>query len=297
MVHTEERYKDIVNINNVLTTLTSHSLTTVEAVQELEEKLLAGEQADAPVRHIFGAGIYIRELSAKADTFLIGHRQTMEHMNIMVKGKVLILNNDGTTSILEAPLTRTFPPGRKIGIVLEDMVWQNIYPTDETDIEVLEATYLDKSEYSIKEEKMGLQVEWLMHTKDRESYDEVLKKLKIDHSTVVAETENEGDQIPFPAGSYKLTIGNSPIQGKGMFATSDIKAGEIIAPARVGAMRTPAGRYINHGCKPNAVMAQNRKGDIMVVATTFINGCKGGNLGEEITVDYEQAVRLSRSMV
>ena len=35
-------------------------------------------------------------------------------------------------------------------------------------------------------------------------------------------------------------------------------------------------------------------GDINLVATTAIDGCQGGNLGKEVTIDYRQALSLAR---
>ena len=69
--------------------------------------------------------------------------------------------------------------------------------------------------------------------------------------------------------------------------------GAVIAPARIAGKRTPAGRYTNHSAKPNAVMVQLPSGDIDLVASRHISGCAGGQLGEEITIDYRQALRLS----
>lgn len=269
-----------------------HNITTAKEVQKLEAKELEKEQVNTPVRHIFGAGIYIRELSAPAGTFLIGHRQVTEHMNVMVKGKVLMLKDDGSIGIVEAPFTGVMKAGRKIGMVLEDMVWQNIYPTDETDVEVLESTYLDKSPYSKENDKMSKQVEWIMHTPDREDYRDMLSDLNITHDTVVRMSENTEDLIPFNGVSL-VTVSDSPIQGKGLFATSNIKAGDTIAPARLNNKRTPAGRFTNHGAKPNSKMIKLDNGDMMLVAIKDIKGMSGGELGDELTVDYRQTAKES----
>jgi hypothetical protein len=217
----------------------------------------------------------------------------MAHMNVMVKGKVLMLKDDGSIGIVEAGFTGELQAGRKIGIVLEDMVWQNIYPTDETDVETLEATYLDKSEYSLEDDKMKRQVEWLMHTPDREDYRDMLIDLGLTHSVVLEMSENEDDLIPFPSGVVRVMVSDSVIQGKGLFATDSFKEGEVIAPARINNKRTPAGRFTNHGAKPNAKMKTLDNGDMMLIATKNIKGMAGGELGDEITVDYRQTAKES----
>jgi len=271
----------------------NHNITTIENIQKLESSELEKEQVETPVRHIFGAGIYIRELSAPAGTFLIGHRQKTTHMNHMVSGKVLMLKDDGTIGIVTAPATMTMEPGRKIGLVLEDMIWHNIYPTDETDIETLEDTYLDKSEYSKENDKMSKQVDYLMCACDREDYNRMLEELNLTHETVLGMSETISDLIPFPEGTSTVMVSKSPIQGKGLFATSGYKIGDTIAPARLNDKRTPAGRFTNHGATPNSKMIKLNNGDMMLIATKDIKGCWGGELGDEITVDYRQTSKES----
>jgi hypothetical protein len=89
-------------------------------------------------------------------------------------------------------------------------------------------------------------------------------------------------------------VGPSPIHGQGLFSTVPVRAGEVVCPARIGDMRTPGGRYINHAKNPNAVMQQAGGGDMAVVALRDIAGAHGGDIGEEITVDYRQAVEAGR---
>jgi hypothetical protein len=96
-----------------------------------------------------------------------------------------------------------------------------------------------------------------------------------------------------PFGSYKFTVDLSKIEGKGVMASGNIKEGEVIGPARINKMRTPLGRYTNHSKNPNAKMVLKENGDIDLVAVSNIAGYKGGQLGEEITVDYRQVLRLS----
>ena len=72
-----------------------------------------------------------------------------------------------------------------------------------------------------------------------------------------------------------------------------LKSGEIIAPARLDGKRTPAGRYTNHSKNPNSIMILRDNNDIDLVAKKVIKGCQGGNLGEEITIDYRQALSLA----
>ena len=271
----------------------SRELSDPEKMQEVESKLLTMEQADCPVQHHFGPGIYIREVRIKAGVFSIGHHQNFEHLNHMLQGRVIMLNPDGTTSELSAPAIFTSPPGRKVGLIVEDMIWHNIYATDETDINVLEETYLTKSDSWKENNDIKFNLDYYTCHNDRKDFRAMLDEIGVPPEVVRAQSENEDDQVPFPSYIKDLRVMTSPIEGNGFFASSDIQAGEIIAPARINGMRTPAGRYTNHALDPNAKMVLKDDGDFDLVAIKNIGGCKGGDSGEEITIDYRLAFKLS----
>lgn len=263
-----------------------------ETVQILEKEMLKLEQTPLPVTHSFGPNLYIREVFMPAGTFAIGHRQKTTHFNVMLKGKVVYINPDGSKQILEAPLSFVSPPGRKIGYVLEDMLWQNIYSTNETDVEKLEEMYLDKTEYSIEHKKTELLLRGKDNSEDVEDFQQMLKELNITEEFVKIQAETD-DLISMPMGSYKFQVGVSPIHGKGVFATADILENELVGVARLGNNRTVLGRYVNHSKNPNAVMVLHENGDLFLVMKKAISGCRGGNLGDEITIDYRQAYKMA----
>ena len=257
-------------------------------IETTEEKMLALEQAECPVVHSFGPGIYIRELRMKAGTLAMGHHQKFEHMNIFIKGKVLMLNDDGSRTELSAPIMFVGKPGRKIGYVLEDVVWLNIYATSETDVETLEATYLEKSKVWEESNAKAIKLKRLADTED---YKKLINSMGLTESDVRKQTENENDQIPMPYGCFKVSVSKSSIEGRGVFATANILPNEVIAPAKLDGKRTPMGRYINHSKTPNAKMELIGT-DIFLTALTEITGCTGGNLGDEITTNYRENVKL-----
>lgn len=259
-------------------------------IEELERRMLEHPQAPCDVVHSFAPGLYIREVRIPAGTLAIGHFQKCEHLNVMIAGRVTMIEPDGTRVERRAPLTFIGKPGRKVGYIHEDMVWLNIYATHETDIATLEATYLDKSE--------GWQQAQALIAQDRiediNDFHAVLEELGVSEEVVRLQSQNLSDQRAFPHGSFKVKLAASRIEGLGLFATALIQPGEIIAPARIKGLRTPAGRYTNHAKTPNAVMAMRTDGDIDLIALREIRGCHGGQDGEEITVDYREAVRINR---
>lgn len=262
-------------------------------IAQAERSMLQLPQAECSVVHHFGPGLYVREVHMPAGILAIGHAQRFEHLNVFLKGRVLMLKDDGTTQELVAPMMFVGKPGKKAGFALEDVVWQNIYATDETDIEALERMFLVKSDEFDAHQEGQLRGRAAEHECDRADYLLMLDETGFDHAAARAQSENEADQRAFPFGAWRVKTGASPIQGTGLFATAPISAGELIAPARVDGMRTPAGRFTNHSKTPNAEMVRTPSGDINLIALKPIEGCRGGQDGEEITIDYRQALALS----
>lgn len=114
-------------------------------IDEVEKKLLSMPQVDCPIKHHFGPGLYIREVLMPAGAIVIGHAHKKENMNIMLQGKMLLLELDGNVKELTAPQTFVNGPGRKVAYIIEDVIWQNVHATEETDLEKLEDMFIEKS--------------------------------------------------------------------------------------------------------------------------------------------------------
>src|SRR6185312_8360888 len=119
-------------------------LSHAEKLNELESHMLGLPQMECPVTHRFGPGLYMREVSLPAGTIVIGHHQNFEHLNILLKGRLTFFGEDGEQIEATAPMTFVGKPGRKVAHVHEDSVFMNVYATEETDIEKLEAIYVTK---------------------------------------------------------------------------------------------------------------------------------------------------------
>jgi hypothetical protein len=264
-----------------------------KGIENAERAMLAHEQADCPVTHHFGPGIYIRELRMKAGILAIGHRQKFEHMNVLIKGRVLMLQNDGSSVEVAAPMTFVGQPGRKMGYVLEDVVWQNIYATDVRDVATLEQMFLDKSMAWEEAETLRAKSNHAMRQVARDDFHAMLAEYGFSAQTVREQSEDMSDQTTMPFGAWQFKVNHSPIHGVGVFLTADAAAGYVVGPARLNGLRTPLGRYTNHSPTPNARMEKLPNGDIQLVLLSDIKGCRGGEDGEEVTIDYRQALSLS----
>lgn len=263
-------------------------------IERVERMAFKHEQMPCPVIHRFAPGLYIREITMPAGAFCIGAEHTVEHLNVMLAGRVSVRNDAGTVTELVAPLSYVGKPGKKVGYVHEDVVWQNIFATDETDIETLESMFVVKGSAWGEDNAARLRPS-LQDLFDRDDYRRVLAEYSIPHEVALAQSLNTEDMRPFPYGGYKVMVTDSPIEGRGLFATAEIELGEVIAPARIGDKRTPAGRYTNHSASPNAKFVPTRDG-LNLVATRRITGMTGGRVGEEITIDYRQALELRKQL-
>lgn len=265
-------------------------------IADLEKEMLDMPQADCPVAHHFGPGIYIREVTLPAGIFAVGHAQRFDHLNIMLTGKVAIVD-EGKVRVLEAPMIFTGKPGRKVGYVIETCVWQNVYATEETNIDALEAYYLDKSENWKAYDKEQSNIIYALNQPDRDDFEQVLKDFGFNAETVRQQSEDESDQIDMPVAFKAVAqVRDSNIEGKGLFLSWHTMSSQIIAPARISGKRTPAGRYVNHSMNPNCKYVADENGDIYLMSLRDIDGCKGGGCGEELTVDYRQALALNMEL-
>jgi SET domain len=278
----------------MLTETAGRDISSPAKLEQLESHMLELPQVECPVAHHFGPGIYIREVTLPAGAFAVGHAQRFEHLNIMLSGSVAILGDNDQVKILKAPMIFVGKPGRKIGVVLKTCVWQNVYPNpdDEHDVDALESKWLEKSE-TWHAHNAANQLSLIMdRDSDRRDFSELVKQAGFDEQTVRSQSEDESDQIPMPVGFDRVTIRTSPIEGLGVFLSYPAEDGELIGPARLNGMRTPLGRYTNHSQSPNAVFVKHGD-DIYLYALRRIVGCSGGDQGEEVTVDYRQALALS----
>lgn len=253
--------------------------------EQVEKASLELPQVDCPVRHIFGPGMCIREMTMPVGILVLGHKHRYASMNIMLKGKLAIIQGDGTQTILEAPQTFVSPPGRKAAYILEEVIWQNVFATTETDVSKIEEMFLDKTNFSLTRDKELVSKQADIYQRDRDDYTELLKELNTTEEILRSIVDDMTDHIDLPYGSYKFQLGDSPIQGKGIFSTFPINTEELIGPVRIGGKRTILGRRINHAVPPNCIMVLN--GDVVnLYACHDIHGSNGCDLGEELTVDY-----------
>lgn len=248
----------------------------------------------APVFHRFGPGIYMREVHL-GPGLVIGRAHKQPHQNLMLTGCLSLLTPEGWRTI-RAPHSSIGTVGRKVAYVHEPTVWLNIIATDLTDIEAIEALMFDDSPYMGEWQNAVMEFARMRTQGDRDDFDAYVEASPWSREEIMAMSVRTDDVVEMPAPwSSTLVVAPSPIEGRGLFTTAPIKAGDVVCPARIDGKRTPGGRFVNHSANPNAAMQRAGGSDVVVVALRDIAGAHGGDGGEEITVDYRQMDSIGRT--
>lgn len=141
---TNTRDYDLDQLVNDLDLLVPEAPTIREKIMLIERELQKLPQADLDVRHHFLDGLYAREIFIPKGAILTGEIHKTEHLNIISKGEITILTEDGVKKI-RAPFTITSRAGvKKVGHAHEDTIWTTIHATKETDLKRIEEELIAK---------------------------------------------------------------------------------------------------------------------------------------------------------
>lgn len=112
--------------------------TNREAIKRLETEILQCVPADMPVEHFFAKGLYARSLCIPKHCVLTGAIHKHEHINILAKGDITVVTDDGPRRI-QAPCVMVSKPGTKrAGFAHEDSVWVTVHACEAKDVETAE---------------------------------------------------------------------------------------------------------------------------------------------------------------
>jgi hypothetical protein len=121
-----------------------------DKIDVLLREISARPQVECPVQHFFGPSIYIREVVMPAGTVVVGKYHKHDHLCNMVEGRMVVVNEDGEQREVVAPSVFMAKKGRKTAYIIETVRFQNIYSTDETDVEKLEHMLVEDSPTLLK---------------------------------------------------------------------------------------------------------------------------------------------------
>jgi hypothetical protein len=99
--------------------------------------LIEVDMSNLPLTHTFSDNMYVRSGTMPKGSLVIGEKHKKKCMNIMSSGK-MILWMDGVVQELVAPCIFESQAGsRKVGYMIENVVFSNIHITDKTNLDEL----------------------------------------------------------------------------------------------------------------------------------------------------------------
>jgi hypothetical protein len=117
----------------------------IQHIESLELQMKEMQPVELPVNNYFSKGVYARELFIPKGTVLTGYIHKYTNLNILSKGKLSILTENGVIEV-SAPYTVVSPAGTKrLAYAHEDTIWTTIHGTDETDIDMIEGKFIAHS--------------------------------------------------------------------------------------------------------------------------------------------------------
>tara|TARA_R110002167_G_scaffold51185_1_gene148307 strand:+ start:32 stop:487 length:456 start_codon:yes stop_codon:yes gene_type:complete len=119
------------------------------------DNVVKGDSDTFPLKHTFTDGIYIRQMSMRKDSFVIGKIHKHNHVWFLLSGEISVADENNTVDHI-APCYVEAPSGSKRMIYAhEDSVWVNIHanPTNTQDLEELEELIIAKDYEEINNKK------------------------------------------------------------------------------------------------------------------------------------------------
>lgn len=101
--------------------------------------LPAAEQREFDVQHTLIEGVYTRTLFIPKGSLLVGEIHLKECVNIVAKGDISVLTETGMGRFQAGHIAISKPGIQKVGYAHQDTVFVNVFRTDKTDINEIEA--------------------------------------------------------------------------------------------------------------------------------------------------------------
>lgn len=257
------------------------AVVTPDKVLALQNELLKLPQANIITEHIFKPGVYERKITIPPWTVLTGAEHLTDY-KVRLEAGTIAVNTDDGVKVLTGPLEFDVKAGmQRAGRVFGDeVVWVDVYPNpdDCTDLATLEARLYVVPDCGLADSRTEVQ-------KAKIDYGAFLYQMGMSQDEMDKIVHIEYDLMQMPEGVF-AELRESPIHGKGLFATKDFEVGEVVCPGRLEGKRTPAGRFINHSPNPN-IVPEKVGDDIYAVAVRKIQ------TGDELLVDYRASMRVN----
>jgi hypothetical protein len=125
-----------------------HGLSWKEKVAYIGVCLTQCAQAETPVEHVIGHGMYIRKMKIPARTVFIGRPHTVGHEVSLLKGAVIVINETGKVQYHAPKTIHTVPGYQMVVYTLTDIECQTVHPnpTYSHDLDALEAAAFESAD-------------------------------------------------------------------------------------------------------------------------------------------------------
>lgn len=250
-------------------------------VAALQDELLKMEQVEIETVHTFTPGVYERKIIVPPWTVLTGAEHKTDYKVKLEKGTIAV-NVDDEIRVLTAPCEFVAKAGaQRAGRVFdEEVVWVDVYdnPDNCTDIAALEDRLYVVPDCGLADSRTEVQ-------KAKIDFNAFLHQTRLTQNEIDRIVHITSDLTDMPVG-FAVELRDSPIHGKGLFATKDFAVGETVCPGRIEGKRTPGGRFINHSPNCNVTPVKVND-DIYVAAIADIHA------GEELLIDYRTSMKVN----
>lgn len=244
-------------------------------ILECEEKYKDLPQVDIPPIHHIHGGMYGREITIPKGTILTGQIYKFDHFDIMVSGDITVSTDTGETKRLTGfNLFKGMHGKKRAGYAHEDTRWITFHPFHSADMD-------------------GEKIQTAITAKDfeelatfhadiaRGDYHNFVIESGMTQEQITEQVENELDMDHSQID--EVYVGDSKIQGKGLFSYLSFRVGDKICDARIEGVRTIGGRYANHALFPNAKVEIKNKNAYLVAVRDI-------DEAEEITLNYRSVI-------
>jgi len=237
-------------------------------IDDLENWATERPQLEIETVERFIGSMYAREIFIPKGALITSRVYKRGYVDIMLSGDITISDTNGSyrlkgVNILEGPSGR-----KRAGIAHEDTRWITVHDT------------FDIKQNPIEDISFGKVDEYQKHVAacSQSSYLEFLSSCNLEEGEVRSQSETE----PYKEIKSDLFyLSDSEIEGKGVFASKRLVAGEMLGPMVVDGAKTQLGRYVNHSGYPNCIYS----GELMMAIRAI-------DTGQELTVCYEMSPRI-----
>lgn len=126
----------------IITGFYTGEIATLENIQKAERIIKSWEDSlgedPFPLFHTIADGMYSREMHVPRGYLIVGKMHRYEHLVRVDKGRIWVADETGIKEVTAHQTFVSKPGIKRIGIVLEDLVWTDIHKTDKMTLEEIE---------------------------------------------------------------------------------------------------------------------------------------------------------------